>query len=83
MATNIARLRSTDGSFTSLESSQTLAITVTGCDVLPTVGMIDLQTWSALTYQWSMRKQSNPSQIQLQQGQGGTASYTLSFTKTM
>jgi hypothetical protein len=45
--------------------------------------MIDVQTWSAFTYQWSMRKQSNPSQIQLQPGVGGTASYTLAFTKTM
>lgn len=36
---------------------------MTGCNVLPTVSLSNIQTFAAVTYAWSMTKTANPTQV--------------------
>jgi hypothetical protein len=75
---NIATLTPQQGSQQgSLTSSAQATFTVIGCNVLPTIGMSNLQMWAAVTWQWQMQKTASPNAYQLQPGQGGNANYQV------
>jgi hypothetical protein len=75
---NVATLTPQQGSQQgSQTSSASATFQVIGCNVLPTIGLSNLRTWAAVTWNWQMQKQATPNSYQLQPGQGTQANYQV------
>lgn len=71
------------GSNTQLTKSASVTFRVTGCNVLPSVGLTNVQLWSAVTWSWTLQKTASPNNYQLAPGAGGSASYTVTFNRNL
>lgn len=78
--TNTATLTPIGGQASTRAAGATFS--VTGCNVLPTVELSNIQTFAAVTWAWTMTKTANPSSYQLPLGSGGSASYQVQLTRT-
>lgn len=78
--TNTATLTPSGGQATSKTAGATFS--VTGCSVLPTVSLSNIQTFAAVTWAWSMTKTANPTQVQIPVGGAGSTQYNVQLTRT-
>lgn len=80
--TNTATLTPVGGSQGVLSKAASATFTVTGCNVLPTVTLSNIQTWAAVTWAWTMQKTATPNVYQIPVGGGATANYRVQLTRT-
>lgn len=80
--TNTATLTPVNSAQGVLSKAASATFSITGCNVLPTVSLQNIQTWAAVTWTWSMQKRATPNQYQANIGAGATANYAVQLTKT-
>lgn len=80
--TNTATLTPTGSSQTALTRATPATLSVTGCNVLPTVALSNIQTFAAVTWTWALTKSAQPSSYQIPVGSAATAQYSVQLTRT-
>lgn len=70
---------STQGTLT---ASASATFSVTGCNVLPNIGLSNMQQWAAVTWAWTAQKIATPSSYQATPGGGVSPTYTVTLTRT-
>lgn len=80
--TNTATLTPVGGNQGVLSKAASATFSVTGCNVLPTITLSNIQTWAAVTWSWAMQMQAIPNVYQVNVGAGATANYQAQLTRT-
>lgn len=80
--TNTAVLTPVSSSQASLTQAASASFSVTGCNVLPTVSLSNIQLWSAVTWTWALTKTATPGSYQIAVGAAASAQYEVRLTRS-